>query len=162
MKKFSLIITLIITLISQLHATNPESRLFHFERSTNDNIVCYDINLTNGKLNPKKPLYIYWATLKNPYKDTGEINFMQRTVAFGFKIEKRGDQEVTGHLTASNKLRIRICKYQGKWVAMCTMHGKQTILKRMYVKMKSAVTAEYVDAFGETTDGGEAISVRFK
>lgn len=162
MKRLSLITALIITLISQLHATNPESRLFHFERSTNDNIVCYDINLTNGKLNPKKPLYIYWATLKNPYTDKGEINLMQRTVAFGFKIEKRGDNEVTGHLTASNKLRIRICKYRGKWVAMCTIHGKQAILKRMYVKMKSAVTAEYVDAFGETTEGGEAVTVRFR
>ena len=162
MKRLICIVTLILSLCPRLYATDPERRLFHFERSTNDNIVCYDINLDGNNLNKKKPLYIYWATLHSPYKDTGEINLMQRTVAFGFKIEKRGDNEVTGHLTASNKLRIRICKYRGKWVAMCTIHGKQAILKRMYVKMKSAVTAEYVDAFGETTEGGEAVTVRFR
>lgn len=162
MKRLLCIITLLLVLFMQLHATEPGRRLFHFERSINDNIVCYDINLDGDKLNMKKPLYIYWANLRNPYEDTGEINFMQRTVAFGFKIDQRGDNEVTGHLTASNKLSIRICKYQGRWVAMCTIQGKQAILKRMYVKMKSAVKAEYVDAFGETTESGESVSVRFK
>lgn len=162
MKKFTFILTLALLISNACFASNNEKRLFHFERSVNSAIMCYDVNLNGDKLDMKKPVYIYWAHLEDPYKKTSESSYIDRTMAFGFKIKSRGNNEVTGHLTASNKLSIRVCKYKGKWVAMCNIKGRQAILKRMYVKMKSSITADYVDAFGIATDNGEEISVRFK
>ena len=46
--------------------TDPNStyptpnRLFHIARSLNRNLVCYDANQANGKLDTKEPVKVYW------------------------------------------------------------------------------------------------------
>ena len=58
---------LLCTFIASSHINSPEEntyptteRLFHIARSVNKNLVCYDVNLENGKLNTKTPLNVFW------------------------------------------------------------------------------------------------------
>lgn len=44
-------------------------RLFHIARSVNKNLVCYDVNLRDGKLDTHDPLNVYWVNReKHPGK----------------------------------------------------------------------------------------------
>ena len=60
-------------------------RLFHISRSINKNLVCYDANLTNGKLDTEKPLNVYWVNREERTGEKEGLNFSQRKRAYGYK-----------------------------------------------------------------------------
>lgn len=71
---------LLLSLITVVHASNPDDstyptaeRLFHIARSLNKNLVCYDVNLENGKLNTKSPLNIYWVNREERVGETNDL-----------------------------------------------------------------------------------------
>ncbi|MBO7470748.1 MAG: DUF4833 domain-containing protein, partial [Bacteroidaceae bacterium] len=61
--KRSILYTLLCSLFcfSVQAITIPKEHIFIFERSTNGNYVCYDINLEKGSLSAKEPLKAYWV-----------------------------------------------------------------------------------------------------
>lgn len=139
----------------------PESRLFYFERSTNDNIVCYDVNQKDGKLDVKKPMEIYWTKLDSPHLRGADINFLDRT-AFGIKRKKISTSELVFEIKASSKKTFTLCRRQGKWMAVTQIAGHEAQVVRMYVKMKSALSAEYLDIFGKDLATGQNLRERLK
>lgn len=95
---------LLLSLITVVHASNPDDstyptaeRLFHIARSLNKNLVCYDVNLENGKLNTKSPLNIYWVNREERVGETNGLSYFQRKMAYGYKLVSEGDDtsEVT-------------------------------------------------------------------
>ena len=135
--------------------TIPKEHIFMFERSTNTNYVCYDINLEGGKLNQKEPLKAYWV-LGNETRIEG-LTFLDRKMAFGVKVIKADENEAVVHLTAYKNLNIRICKHKGKWVGIVKVKGKEFVLEKMFAQMKAPVNVkcEYVDVFGTDLKTGE-------
>ena len=92
-------LTLFLSLITVMHASNPDDstyptaeRLFHIARSLNKNLVCYDVNLENGKLNTKVPLNIYWVNREERVGETNELSYFQRKMAYGYKLVSEGNQ----------------------------------------------------------------------
>ena len=162
MKNAFLFVTLFLVSSVGCFAGIPEGRLFYFERSTNQNVVCYDVIQKDGKLDLKEPVYIYWAKIYNLGKGYDDASWLDKKLAFGYVVDKKGDNEVTGHLAASRKFSIRICQRNGKWIALCRINGKDAILKHLYVKMKSAVSADYVDVYGISVSGGENLKMRIR
>lgn len=139
----------------------PAARLFHFERSKNANYVCYDVNQKDGKLDMKDPIEVYWIRAAEG-GEKKELSFFQRVMAFGYKVVSKGNNEVTVHLTAYNKLNIRICRRNGKWVALVNINGKEARLTKMYVKTinPDSLKVEYVDIFGVDTATGKNVKQR--
>ena len=135
--------------------TIPKEHIFMFERSTNTNYVCYDINLEDGKLNQKEPLKAYWV-LGHETRIEG-LTFLDRKMAFGVKVLRAKEDEATVHLTAYKDLNIRICKRGGKWVGIVRLKGKELILEKMFAQMKAPmnVKCEYVDLQGTDLKTGE-------
>lgn len=131
----------------------PKEHIFVFERSTNSNYVCYDINLENGSLCQKAPLNPYWV-LKEGTKIEG-LTFFDRKMAFGVKVVSAKEDEAVVHLTAYKGLPIRICKHKGKWVGIVKLHGHEMILQKMFAQMKQAIKCEYVDVYGIDIVTGE-------
>lgn len=133
----------------------PKEHIFIFERSTNTNYICYDINLQDGKLNQKEPLNAYWIseneTEKNP------LTFLDRKMAFGIKVVSSKEDEARVHMTAYKDLIIRICKYKGKWVGIVKLNGHEMILQKMFAQMKPSIypRCEYVDIYGTDIKTGE-------
>ena len=133
----------------------PKEHIYVFERNTNSNYVCYDINLRDGKLCQEAPLRGYWV-LDDETK-LGELTFLDRKMAFGIKVVSSKEDEAQVHMTAYKDLIIRICKHKGKWVGIVKMNGHEMILTKMFAQMKPPfkVTCEYVDIYGIDIVTGE-------
>ena len=140
----------------------PKEHILVFERNTNTNYVCYDINLEGGKLNQKEPLNSYWVLGHETRIES--LTFLDRKMAFGVKVVKANEEEAIVHLTAYKNLKIRICKHNGKWVGIVKLGGHEIILQRMFAQMipPMNVKCEYVDVFGTDLKTGEKRSERIK
>ena len=137
-----------------LLANATESRLFHIERLKNANIVCYDVREDGGKLDMDNPIHVYWIRLAED-GSRKELTFIQRKLAFGYNIVRKGQNEVEVKLTAYKGRSIRICNHKGKWVGRVSINGKECTLEHMYVKTKTpdAMRVEYVELFGFNSAG---------
>ena len=76
------------------------ARLFHIARSANRNLVCYDVNVESGKLNTKEPLKVYWVDREKHPGRTEPLNYIQRKLAYGYKLVEARDSESVCSLTA--------------------------------------------------------------
>ncbi len=137
-----------------------ENRLFRFERSTNDNIVCYDVRQKDGKLDMEKPMDVYWATLQDQYRNMSGLSFFERKFVFGYNIRSKGNNEVSFVLRRSDKKLMHIRMMNGKWRVVTDLSGRKAYITRMYIKMKSAMKAEYLDIFGKDIETGNDLSER--
>ncbi len=133
----------------------PQEHIYRFERSTNANYICYDINLQDGKLNQKAPLKSYWVT--GGGTRISELTLVERKVAFGIKVISSDEEEASVYMTAYKDLIIRICKHKGKWVGIVKLNGHEMILQKMFAQMKQSVypRCEYVDIYGTDIKTGE-------
>ena len=145
-----------------VQAQVKEHRLFRFERSTNDNIVCYDVRLKNGKLDMEKPMEVYWSNLKHEYRRMSGLNVFERRFVFGYNIRGREKDEVSFVLRASNKKLMHVRLVDGRWRAVTDISGRKAYITRMYVKMKSAMKAEYLDIHGRDLENGNEVTERLK
>jgi hypothetical protein len=155
---FLLIVPLFLTQAMAIKI--PKEHIFKFERSTNSNYICYDINLQDNKLCQKEPLKAYWV-LGEETRIEG-LTFLDKKMAFGVKVLSAKEDEAIVHLTAYKNLNIRICKQDGKWVGIVKLHGHEMVLQKMYAKMKEslAVKCEYIDIIGTDIATGEKRSER--
>lgn len=131
-----------------------------FERSTNANYVCYDINLQGGLLCQKEPLKAYWILEHETEK--APLNFLERKMAFGIKVVNSKENEAQVHMTAYKDLIIRIYKHKGKWVGTVKLHGHEMVLQKMFAQMKQSIypKCEYVDIYGTDIVTGEKLHER--
>jgi hypothetical protein len=165
--KHSIFCTLLCFLfcITTQAATNSQEHVFVFERSTNGNYVCYDINLQkDGSLYLKKPLRAYWLLDKKTHFIEDSLTFLDRKMAFGVKVVSSKKDEALVHLTAYKGLTIRVCKHKGKWVGIVQMNGHELVLQKMFAQMKPpiGVKCEYVDIYGTDINTGEKRRERIK
>ena len=162
MKKHFIIITLLcIFLCLTIQAiVIPKEHIFKFERSTNSNYVCYDINLAGGSLSQKEPLKTYWV-LDEETRTEG-LTFLDRKMAFGVKVISAKENEAWVHLTAYKNLKIRICRHKGKWAGIVKLKGHEMVVEKMFAKMKPhfAVKCEYVEITGTDIATGKKRSER--
>lgn len=157
--------------LNGIYATNPEEdtystpeRLFHIARSANKNLVCYDVNLVNGKLNTKTPLNVYWVNREERPGKTNGLSYFQRKMAYGYKLIAEGDNSSEVTLSAYPAKKLTICQYDSKYVCLVTINNQQAILQSLYVKAKQGnpLSVEYVELRGVTTDTGINVSERVK
>lgn len=139
-----------------------DERLFHIARSLNRNLVCYDANLKDGMLDTKSPLNIYWINREEHAGERGSLSFIQRKMAYGYKLVSVGEDcsEVT--LTAYSGKTLKIHRLGGRYVCTTTIGGKYAILRSLYVQSHSGnpLSVDYVELRGITVDTGEPVSER--
>lgn len=141
-----------------LHTSaNADERMFHISRSVNKNWVCYDARLKNGQLNMDDPVHVYWHNNSDNPGHENELSFFQRQMAYGYKVLKRGNNEVEYRLTAYKKRSMKLCKMNGKWVSIVTINGKPCILNEISVKTKDGnpLKVLYIELHGKTTADGK-------
>ncbi|MDL2243987.1 DUF4833 domain-containing protein [Parabacteroides sp. OttesenSCG-928-J18] len=137
-----------------------ENRLFHIERSKNRNLVCYDAHLTEGKLDSKKPLDVYWIDREEaPGKRKG-LTAIQRRMAYGYKLVASGEDSAQITLTAYSGRVLRIRKLNGKYVCVIQINNRPAILHSLYVqaKPKDSLSVEYVELRGKDMETGELLT----
>lgn len=133
----------------------PKEHVFLFERSTNTNYVCYDINLQNGVLCKEEPLKSYWVLGGETRIE--DLTFLDRKMAFGVKVISTKEEEALIHLTAYKDLSIRICRRKGRWVGIVKLNGHEIMIQKLFAQMKPpfSVKCEYVEITGTDITSGE-------
>ena len=138
---YSLLWSISIHAYAHSRDTDPNStyptpdRLFHIARSLNRNLVCYDANQTNGKLDTKEPIKVYWLNREMEPGKTNGLSFIQKKMAYGYKVVS-----VAEHI--------------------CKIDNRQAILQSLYVKASpnNPLNVEYVELQGITTDTGVPVT----
>lgn len=141
----------------------PE-RLFHIARSANKNLVCYDVNLVSGKLDVKKPLNVYWVNREEHPGETNGLSYIQRKMAYGYKLISSSEDASVCSLTAYPDRKLTIAKEKSGYVCYIQINNKKSILKSLYVKAspRNPLSVEYVELRGVTVDSNEAVTERVK
>ena len=148
---YSLLWSISIHAYAHSRDTDPNStyptpdRLFHIARSLNRNLVCYDANQTNGKLDTKEPIKVYW---------------LNREMAYGYKVVSITEHTCTITLTAYPEKKLTICREGDHFVCHVKIDNRQAILQSLYVKASpnNPLNVEYVELQGITTDTGVPVT----
>jgi len=154
MKRLTLIFILVCChCISALAA----DRIFFVSRNLNKNIIAYDVNIKNGKLDTDEPLHPYWYRLEEDPPSKGELTFIQRKLAYGYTVvdEAKVDNEATVKLKAYKKRLLRICKHKGKWVGITTINEKKCILTEIYAHCPTRTSCDYLVLKGKALKDGK-------
>lgn len=170
LKKGIIALAFLLSIVN-VYGTNPEEntyptteRLFHIARSANRNLVCYDVNLENGRLNTKHPLHVYWVNREERPGETNGLNYFQRKMAYGYKLDSEGNDSSEIHLSAYPAKKLTICKKDAKYVCMTRIGNHPAILQSLYVKAKpgNPLSVEYVELQGVAIDSGKKVMERVK
>ena len=139
-------------------------RIFHIARSLNRNVVCYDANLADGKLNTGKPLNVYWLNREDQKGKTNGLNFIQRKLVYGYKVVRKGEETSTVILSAYAGRELEICRQGTHYVCRTTIDGKAALLKYIYVKVndRNSLKVDYVELHGETLASGKQVAERIQ
>lgn len=164
-----LIMIFFFSLFTTAYATSPDEntyptteRLFHIARSANRNLVCYDINTLEGKLDTKSPLNVYWVNREETPGKTNGLNMLQRKMAYGYKVLSQGDDTCDISLRAYPDRKLTIGKQGSKYVCTTTINNQTAILQSLYVKAKASnpLSVEYVELHGIIPGTQQSVSER--
>ncbi len=130
-------------------------RIFFVSRNLNKNIIVYDVNLKNGKLDTDKPLHPYWYRQEENPITTGELTFIQRKLAYGYSVEQKSENEAFVKLKAYKHRLLRVCKHEGKWVGITTINNKECILTEIYAHCPTRMSCDYMILKGKSLENGK-------
>ncbi len=170
-KQFILSLFMVCVPFFGLHAEDQEGntyataeRLFYIARSANKNLVCYDANLVNGKLNTEKPLKVYWVNREERPGETNGLSYIQRKLAYGYKLVSNNQGQCICTLTAYPDRKLTITQKGSECICTVLINNQQAILKSLYVKAspKNPLSVEYVELRGVSVDTREPLTERVK
>ncbi|MCD8042091.1 MAG: DUF4833 domain-containing protein [Tannerellaceae bacterium] len=149
-------------LSAQEKGVTSEKRLFHIERSKNRNLVCYDANLVEGKLDTKKPLDVYWVNQEDNPGHVNGLSGIEKRFAYGYKTVSQGEDSSRITLTAYPGRVLTVQRIEGRYVCTIEIDGQTAILEKLYVKAKpgNSLSVEYVELTGVDIASGETLFER--
>lgn len=145
-------------------AQNKAVRLFHIERNKNQNIVCYDLNLADGKINSKKPIVTYW--ISHPDHKKSDLSFIENKLAYGAKSENTDPNTVVIKMNALKEPEITVTRNSKteEIISIAKVNGKTMRLEKISIIAKPPhyTSVERVDIYGTSTSNGEKIMESIK
>ncbi len=148
----------LLLLAAAAAAETTTQPLFIIERSKNANVVHYDVQLKEGKLDPKEPVLVYWILVaKDGRRD--DLNFVERK-AYGVDVKDNkagGDLKMT--LNAYSKRDITVRQVEEAFRAEVVIDGKPSIFEKMFVNSTERTLlppkVNYIELFGKDLETGE-------
>lgn len=172
MKRYLLGFTLLLLFsISCIQAKNDNSntystpeRLFYIARSVNKNLVCYDVNLVNGKINVQEPINVYWVNREKHPGEKNGLSYIQRKLAYGYKVVSSTPHSLICTLRAYPKRQILLAPYKNGWRCFVTINSQKAILESLYVKSheRNPLKVEYVELRGTSLSTRHPIMERIR
>ncbi|HMK76575.1 MAG TPA: DUF4833 domain-containing protein [Thermodesulfobacteriota bacterium] len=142
---------------------NKAGHLFVIERSKNKNLVQYDIRLGENSVPPDlRPVNAYWI-LENGRRE--ELNSIERKYAYGIARQEKLDKDKFKVMLAAFKgLEIIVEKLNDSFKAVVSIHGRESILQKIYIKSEETQAGLprvlYVELFGRSKETGLPIRER--
>jgi len=125
----------------------PE-RLFYVQHSGNPNTVIYDVRQNNKGKILNKPVSIYWIRY-NTNKERRDLNFLERTMAYGIEYEKLDNSQgyEINLISYPNQSIHVFLDSQGKAFAQTKIKGELANLKRIYLTVDESGFLPKVKSF---------------
>ncbi|MDK2910244.1 MAG: hypothetical protein PWR20_1811 [Bacteroidales bacterium] len=168
--KFGLLITILVPQILSaslpVDADKPENnkRLFVIARSKNANLICYDLNyIAPGKLDPEKPIHVYWFNQTDKPGTTDELSYIQAKMAYGYTANPAGTSKWEISLVAFPQRKLILEKAgEGIYRSRIIISGRQAVLKKIYVQAdpNNSLRVQWVDVFGIDMQTGKEVKER--
>ena len=122
--------------VDQLPVPNEKKQLFYLQRDPDENTVIYQLNCVDGGVDPDEPVNVYWIR----YAEGGvrkDLNFVQRTMAYGISHESLGNGQYELRLAAykQHPFRLSYCNRSKKYVVYTSINNKEAILDRIFVRI---------------------------
>lgn len=123
--------------IEKLPVPKEKKQLFYLQRDPDENTVVYQLNMAEDEIDVAKPVNVYWIR----YAEGGgrrELNFIQRTMAYGVSHERldNGDFELRLAAYKSLPLKLTYCEKSDRYVVIATINNRETILCRVFVRIQ--------------------------
>ena len=130
--------------------------LFVIERSVNGNVVHYDAQLKDGKLDPQQPVVAYWVMGENGRRQ--ELNLLEKLKAYGFSIFPDKQPEVF-HMTlvSDKKKEIRVIHLGSEVRAEAQIGHCSAHLQKIFIESKKSWMInlpEYAEMIGNDVQTG--------
>lgn len=141
--------------------------LFYVQRTPNTNTIVYELNYEkDGTLKTDNPVHIFWLR----YQEDGrrkELNFIQRKFAYGLNVKKLKDGGYDLRFVSYDKHPLFLRRAtDNNYYVYTTIQNKQTILKRIYIKIDGGTfwhpNVLYIELRGIEASTGKEIFERFK
>jgi hypothetical protein len=138
--------------------------LFRIERSTNRNVVEYDLRLSReGVPDSKDPVSVYWIMLEEGGRREG-LTFFERQFAYGVDVTPGHDGLIL-HLAALRDRPIVVRRRAERWEAQTMIAGRLATLRRIWVQAEGGVlgpTVKFVDVTGVDVESGRVRTERIQ
>lgn len=147
-------------------ASGSERRLdnlFIIARSTNANIVRYDVRLVRGsELDVKEPLTAYWIMLAEDGRRES-LTWLEERMAYGARVvSKVRPSGFRMQLVAFPERTLTVRASDDGWRAECTIAGRGAILDKVFVKVSGGTPpgVDYIDLHGSDAESGKRLRER--
>ena len=139
--------------------------LFQIGKSDNKNVLFYDAKITNGKLDAKAPVVIYWIM----YAEKGQRENLAMLEKSHFDITKKEVEpgvkyiiNVKDDMLKKRNITVTL-KDNGCAEAVSAINGKEAVLKSLFIDIKSktfgVVTGvNHIEFVGQSVSDGSQVS----
>jgi hypothetical protein len=140
--------------------------LFIIARSTNANIVSYDVRVDrNGRLDMDQPLQAYWVMRAQDGRQQG-LTWFERKLAYGFEVVSKVEQAgFRVRLTAANDREISVVRSGQSYQARMRIAHRDGVLERVYVRSQDGgIVPDVIDValFGRSVATGAPLAELLK
>ena len=134
--------------------------IFRITKSENANKVVYEAVLDEA--NPNKILDVHAFWIRDATDGhIEELGFIDRTLAYGVRIDKKAENEITYHVVSLPKYKIRVVNVDGVWKGLVDMNGVPAYIKNIFIDVETVIlikpTIHSITVTGEAVDDGREV-----
>ncbi|MDA3613886.1 DUF4833 domain-containing protein [Polluticaenibacter yanchengensis] len=151
-----------------LPVPNEPNQLFYLQRDPNTNTIVYSLNIEDGQLNESNPIKCSWILYPEGGKRK-ELNYIQRTFAYGLKASKLKDGNYKLSFVAYKKRDLFLIKDKAtnQFKVYLYLNGRLSVLNRAFIKIEPGGSfwspdVRYIQMYGTDSTTGEAIVERIQ
>ncbi len=129
-------------------------QLFYLQRQPNSNTIIVALNVKKGKLDLDDPVHVYWIRYTEDGQ-TKELNWIQRTFAYGMQTKKISDGVYELNFVSYKKMKFSLELGTDKvWRVFANLKdGSEMIVRRIYLHVNGGSfwkpNVEYVELKGD-------------
>lgn len=144
---------------------NIPNQLFYLQRDPNTNTIICALNVKDGKLVTNDPVHVYWIRYAED-KQPEELNYIQRTFAYGIKSRSLGNGQYELNFVSYKKLPLRLARSErdNNYYVYANVNQKKIQIKRLYLRIEGGTmwipNVKYLQLEGINTATGENVIER--
>ncbi len=143
--------------------------MFYLQRTPNTNTIVYGLNFDKeDRLNAAAPIRVYWIRYTEPGHPVRDLNYIQRTFAYGVKTKQTGKDTWELKIVAYDKLPLMLRKgNDGNYHVYAHLDNKPVIFRKAYIKITEKGTfwnpdIPYIELTGTDLATGKEMVHRIK